>query len=198
MKIAMIGAGNVGGTLGKRFSEQGHDVVYGVPDPSKHANLNALAVPDAVKRADVVLLAAPWSAAKDAIDSAGDLSGKILIDATNPIKATFDGMIDGASAAEQISHWAKGARVVKAFNTVGFGIMANPLFADGAASMLVAGDDGDAKKIAMQLAKDIGFEPVDAGPLEQAKYLEDFAWLWISMAVKYGQGREMAFHLMKR
>lgn len=198
MKIAMIGAGNVGGTLGKRFCEKGHDVVYGVPDPSKHSDLNAKSVADAVKDAEVVVLATPWSATKDAVHAAGDLSGKILIDATNPIKSTFDGMIDGPAAAEQVASWAKGAKVAKAFNTVGFNIMANPSFPGGAASMLVASDDADAKKVAMRLAEDIGFEAVDAGPLAQAKYLEDFAWLWISMAMKYGQGREMAFHLMKR
>ena len=198
MKIAIIGAGHVGTTLGKRWSEVGHNVVYGVRDVSKHPDLNTATPIDATKNADVVLLATPWSATEDAIQNAGDLKDTILVDATNPIKPSFDGMIDGLSAAEQVQQWANGAKVVKAFNTVGFNIMANPSFADGKTSMLVAGDDADAKRMVMELANAIGFEAVDAGPLAQSKYLEALAWLWISMAMKYGHGREIAFRLMKR
>jgi len=198
MKIAIIGAGNVGGTLGKRWSEAGHDVVYGVRDAAKNPDLKTATPSNATKDSDIVVLATPWAATRDAINGAGDLNGKIVIDATNPIKPSFDGMIDGPSGAEQVQQWSGGAKVVKAFNTVGFNVMANPSFGDAKASMLVAGDDTNAKKIVMDLANDIGFEAVDAGPLVQAKYLEDFAWLWISMAAKYGHGRDIAFRLMKR
>ena len=198
MKIAIIGAGHVGGTLGKRWSENGHDVVYGVRDPSKHMDINAKSIEDSVRDSEIVVLATPSTAAKDAIDHAGNLANKIIIDTTNPIKPTFDGMVDGPSNAEQIAKWSNCANVVKAFNTVGFNIMENPSFDGDKASMLVAGDDAQAKKTAMDLANEIGFEAVDAGPLAQAKYLEDLAWIWISMAMKYGHGREIAFRLMRR
>jgi predicted dinucleotide-binding enzyme len=87
---------------------------------------------------------------------------------------------------------------VKCFNTVGFNIMENPDLAGRKASMLYCGDDPEAKDTAKQLASDIGFDPVDAGPLNQASLLEHMSWLWVTMAMKYGHGREMAFILAKR
>jgi predicted dinucleotide-binding enzyme len=103
-----------------------------------------------------------------------------------------------SSVSEEIAHLTGSKKVVKCFNTVGFNVMANPNFNGQKASMLYCGDDEVAKDIVDKLAADIGFGPVDAGPLIQAKELENLAWLWISMAIKYGHGRNMAFILNKR
>ena len=126
--------------------------------------------------------------------------GKILLDCTNPLLPGLGGLEVGqnTSGAESVAQWAPGARVVKIFNTVGYNIMANPAFGNERASMLLCGDDAEAKRVASGLAEDAGFEPVDAGPLTQARLLEPFALLWITMALKYGHGREMAFRLLRR
>ena len=90
------------------------------------------------------------------------------------------------------------AKVVKCFNTVGYGIMANPDFNGRKASMLYCGDDAASKELVAGLAADLGFAPVDAGALAQSKWLESLAWLWISMALKFGHGTETAFFYEQR
>ena len=196
MNIAIIGAGNVGGTLGKRFAEQGHQITFGTAHPEG----NEKPVSEGAKSADVIVLAVPYSAVDDAVKACGNVSGKLIIDCTNPIKSDFSGVIDvqEGSGAEHVARIANEARVVKAFNTIGNNIMANPKFPNGNATLLYCGNDENAKKEVHQLAQSIGFKPVDAGPLSQAKYLEHFAWVWISLAMKYGQGREIVFQLEKR
>lgn len=202
MQIAIIGAGNVGATLGRRLRDTGHSVQWGVPTPSdaKYAGLEVTTVPSAVQAADVVILAVPWAAAEQAVKSAGSLAGKVVIDATNPIASDFSGLADlgGSSAAEMVAQWAPGALVVKAFNTIGFNVMENPQFGQERASLLVAADDEGAKQTTLTLAADLGFEPIYAGPLSMARHLESFAWVWITLAVKQGQGRDIVFHLLRR
>lgn len=209
MKIAVIGAGNVGGTLGGRWAAIGHEVVFGVRDPGnpKHAALvsqpggkaRLATIAEAVAPADVVLLATPWDASGAAIAACGNLAEKILIDATNPLTADLSlavGLHD--SGGEQVARWAKGAHVVKAFNTTGFNIMADPVMEGRSAVMFVAGDDSAAKSAVLELAKGIGFEPVDAGPLNMARQLEAMAVLWISCAYRQGLGRDYAFALIRK
>jgi predicted dinucleotide-binding enzyme len=205
MKLAIIGAGNVGGSLGRRFRSIGHEVKWGVPNPTdpKYAGLDTVDVGAAARDAEVVILAVPWSAAEKAIASLGGLlGGKILVDVINPIAADFSGLVDlpGTSGAEEVARWAPKAKVVKAFNTVGNNIMDDPAFGPDreGTSMLVAGDDAGAKSVVMNLASEIGFDPLDAGPLSISRYLEAFAWVWITLAVKQGLGRDIAFHLMRR
>jgi hypothetical protein len=160
----------------------------------------AASVGEAVANSDVLLLATPWPATRSAVESAEPLAGKVLIDATNPLLPDFSALEFGntTSGAEQVASWAKGARVVKAFNSIGFGIMANPKFGDRSASLLYCGDDGEAKKAVHTLAADLGFAPHDAGPLKQARTLEPLALLWISLAMAQGYGRDIAFDLMRR
>lgn len=198
--IAVLGAGSVGGTLGRRWSEAGHTVRYGVRNPAKYPDLDARPVAEAVAGADVVVLATPWFGTEEALREAGDLRGVVVVDATNPIAEDFSNLTVGHtdSAGEQVARWAPDAKVVKAFNTIGFNIMEAPSFGDGPATLLVAGDDEDAKGVVKVLAADLAFDPVDAGPLVQARLLEAMAWLWITMAMKHGHGREIAFRLMKR
>ena len=210
MKIGIIGVGNVGGALGKGWAKKGHQVVFGVrntSDPKVSAavkdvgnNARAGSVAEAAGFGEVVVLATPWPGAQDAIRSAGDLSRKILFDCTNPLKADLSGLDVGftTSAAEQVQSWAQGARVVKIFNTTGSNNMENPRYSEGPATMFYCGDDAQAKSAAKALAADLGFDPVDAGPLRSARLLEPLAMLWIHLAFAQNMGREFAFRLMRR
>lgn len=198
MKLAILGAGNVGSTLGQAWSKVGHKVFYGVKNPK--TGTAEMQVENAVSNAEIVVLSVPWHAVPTVLEKKELFREKIVIDCTNPINADFSGLTLGHndSGGETVSRLVPQAKVVKAFNTCGFNVMANPLFGNIPAAMFVASDDTKAKEIVLKLAKEIGFDPVDAGPILQSRYLEATAWLWISMALKYGQGREIAFSLLHR
>jgi 8-hydroxy-5-deazaflavin:NADPH oxidoreductase len=210
MQIAIIGAGSVGGTLGRRLAEAGHHVAFGVrnpDDPKYRALAEALgdaarvaAPADAAAGADALIVATPWNQARAALESAGELASKVVIDATNPLLPALAGLDwrDGLSGAQQLASSAPGARVFKAFNTTGFNIMAEPEVGGRASIMLVAGDDPAGKELVLGLARDIGFEAEDAGGLDQAGLLENLALLWIRLAYKQGLGRDFAFALLRR
>jgi 8-hydroxy-5-deazaflavin:NADPH oxidoreductase len=150
VKIGIIGSGNVGGTLGKAWSWLGHSVFFGFKDPSEPqakilvaeaaASAKAGSVQAVAKASDVILLATPWEAVQGALSDAGNLSGKVLIDATNPLLAGLAGLAMGTatSGGEKVAEWAKGARVVKAFNTVGFNVMADSGFPGGQVALFYA------------------------------------------------------------
>ncbi|HXA50248.1 MAG TPA: NADPH-dependent F420 reductase [Candidatus Acidoferrum sp.] len=208
MKIGIIGSGNVGGTLGTRWAQAGHQVTFASRKPESkemrellaNAGPNARAgtVADATQE-QLLLVATPWPNTEEALRSAGDLSGKILIDATNPL-LNLDALDLGTttSGGEKVAQWARGARVVKAFNTVGNNIMADPAFDGRRPVLFYCGDDKAAKQTVAPLIAELGFDPIDAGPLSQARTLEPFALLWISLAFKEGLGREFAFQLLRR
>ena len=208
MRIGIIGAGSVGGALGRGWARAGHEVLYGVrnaADPkvvklTEETGAKAGTVAEAAAFGEVVVLATPWDATEDAIRQAGDLQGKILFDCTNPLAPQLSGLThkDDTSGGEQVAAWASGARVVKIFNTTGANNMANPRYSEGAATMFYCGDDAEAKAAGRQLAADLGFDPVDAGSLSQARLLEPLALLWIRLAYVQGLGREFAFRLMRR
>jgi 8-hydroxy-5-deazaflavin:NADPH oxidoreductase len=220
MRIAVIGAGNVGGTLGRRWAERGHEVVFGVRRPAEGAaavkgggalpaGARVAAPGEAVRGADVVLLATPWGAVPDALREAGAesgaLDGVVLVDATNPIAAglRLDTGPKGESAGERVQALAPRARVVKAFNTTGYNNMARPAYDGEATMMCYAGDDVAAKATARELIAALGFDPVDAGPLSRSRELEHLAVLWIALAMGPGAGaptlgREIAFRLVRR
>ncbi len=210
MTIAVIGTGMVGGTLGTRWAQAGHTVLFGVRNPESDkvrevvagagSNARAVTVADAARLAETVVLATPWSATRDAVTTCGDLDGKILVDCTNPLKPKLEGLELGTttSGAEVVADWASGARVVKAFNTTGFGNMANPIY-DGRATMMpICGDDTDAKGKVLELARDLGFDVIDAGPLTAARYLEPVAMFWIHLAYAAGMGRDFALRIERR
>ena len=207
MNITIIGAGNVGGTLARAWAKTGNTVVIAARDP-KAAKYEAFAaegfavkpLSDAVAGADAVLLATPWSATEDAVRAAGDLTGKILIDATNPLEPDLSGLTHGGdtSGGEQVAAWATGAKVVKAFNTIGAANMADPVIDGRAAVMPVAGDDAGARAAVAQLARDIGFDAVETGGLAMARTLEPLALLWITLAYPLGQGTGIGFALLRR
>ena len=210
MKIAIIGSGNVGGTLGRRWARNGHTVIFSSRHPESDEmkkllgeagpSASAGSVADAAGKCDVILLATPWPAARDSLAGAGNLTGKILIDALNPLRPDLTGLEVGTStsAGEMVAQWASGAKVVKAFNTVGFNIMADPKLSGQGALLFYCGDDAAAKKVVHDLATELGFDAQDAGPLRQARLLEPLAMLWISLAFTPGHGREFAFRIVKR
>lgn len=160
----------------------------------------AATLADAVAFSDVLLLATPWPTTKEVLDGLGPLAGKVLIDATNPLLPGLAGLEVGTtvSGAEMVSCWAPGAWVVKAFNTVGSNVMENPSFGGVRPVLFFCGDDAKAKETVGRLAEAIGFDAKDAGPLRQARSLEPFALLWISLALEQGHGREIAFQFLKR
>lgn len=206
MKIGILGAGKVGTTLGLGLVQAGHEVIYAVRDPlaSKYADLagertQVLAVPQAVAAAEAVLLATPWSSTEAALATAGDFGGKPLLDATNPIGPGLTlthGHDD--SGAEQVQRWAPSARVVKVFNSTGRENMADPSYPEGRVAMFLCGDDEDACATASTLCEALGFEAVRVGGLARARVLEPAAMLWIQLATVLGQGRDIAFGLLRR
>lgn len=210
MNIAIIGAGNVGGALGRRWAEVGHSITYGVRDPNSErvrtllaeigSRARAVSIQDAAQSNEIIALAVPWGGAAEAVQAAGNLTGKILIDCTNPLAPDRSLAIGHTtSAGEQVAAWATGAKVVKAFNTTGSRNMLNTDFGAEQPSMFLCGDDSDAKQVVGRLAEEIGFDPVDCGGISIARYLEPLAALWIHLA--YGQrmgGDRIAFRIIRR
>lgn len=206
MQIVIVGAGNVGRALGSGWTRSGHKVTYAVRDPGKpdlgelrRQGAAVISSSGAGAAAEVVALTVPWAAVDASLKSLGTLVGKIVIDATNPLAPDFSlaiGYTD--SAGETVARLAPGARVVKAFNTTGFNNMADSRYAGGKLAMLVAGDNAEAKKIVLGLASDLGFDPVDAGPLAMSRYLEPMAMVWIKLAIAQKMGRDFGFALLRR
>jgi predicted dinucleotide-binding enzyme len=208
MSISIIGAGNVGMALAQAFTKRGEHVCLGVPDPAKYRDAVArlggsasLATPGAaISAGDLVILAVPYAAADGVARSVPDWGNKILVDATNPLSPGLTGLVVGttSSGAEEIARAAKGARVVKAFNTTGAENMADSQYPGGKVLMPVCGDDADARARVIKLASLIGFDAVDFGELRAARYLEPLAMCWIHMAFKLGQGRRFGFARLER
>lgn len=208
MSIAIIGAGNVGMALGQALTRRGETVVFGVPEPQKYAAAVAAlgerarltGTAEAIAGADLIILAVPHAATAGIAQSVADWQGKVLVDATNPLAPGLAGLTLGTttSGAEVLAQQAKGARVVKAFNSTGAENMADAAFPGGLPMMPVCGDDADARQRVMALATLIGFDAVDMGPLMAARYLEPFAMTWIHLAFRQGMGRRFAFGLLRR
>lgn len=162
---------------------------------------HAASVREAAAFGEVVVLAVLWPAVPDAIQSAGNLSGKILVDCTNPLAPDLSGLVLGTtnSAAEEVARLAKGAKVVKAFNTIGAANFENPRFGSERASMFICGEDASAKNVVAKLASELDFDVVDVGPLLAARWLEPLGMLWIHLGYKQGLGPTgHAFKLLRR
>lgn len=200
MKIAIIGAGNVGRTLGERFAQAGHSVTFGVRDPKsdEYAGISVDENRGAAAGADVIILAVPYGAAQTALAECGDVAGKIVVDATNPLGMTESGLAltcgFTSSGAETIAAAFPGVRVVKCFNTTGFGNMADPR----GSVMFVCGDDAEAVETVRGLAAEIGFDAISAGALSKSRLLEPLAMLWIHLAFTTPLGRDFAFRIERR
>jgi predicted dinucleotide-binding enzyme len=192
MKCAVIGKGNVGTALGTGLERAGHEVRYGHTDPKEP-------VVDAARWAEVILLAVPHPAIEDVVKSIGSAAdGKTLIDATNALTPDM-GLAVGfsTSAAEELQKMLPRAHIVKAFNTVFAANQSSGMVGNYQLSAFVAGDDAGAKRIAMELARDIGFEPADAGGLRSARYLEPMAVMLINMGYGMNMGTKIGYKLVK-
>jgi 8-hydroxy-5-deazaflavin:NADPH oxidoreductase len=213
VKLAIIGAGNVGGTLGSAWAKKGgHEVFFGVRSPNSDktqalvgalgGKVRAGTAAEAAAFGAMIVLATPWTATEAVVRSMGDLNGRTILDATNPLTMGPDGLGleigHSISAGEKVQGWAKGSSVFKTLSTTGFGNMANPVFHGVKSVMFVAGDDMAKKPKVIELVAALGFEVVDAGPLRNARLLEAHAMLWIELALKRGLGRDWAFALVRR
>lgn len=179
MKIAVIGTGNMGGGIARALAGK-HEVLIGSRDPAGAAArakelgaTGARSYGDAAAGADVVFLAIPWTSVEGYLGQLGDLEGKVLVDITNPYVGGGLKLHDGTSDAEEIQKRVPRARVVKGWNTIFSGVVnAGPDFDGEAASVFLAGDDESAKATVASLAQDMGYEPIDCGPLASARDLE--------------------------
>ena len=205
MQIAILGTGNVGSALARALSRAGHSLTLGTRDPG-HAPAHALATAtgarlatasDAAQAADVILLALPWTALATTLPSLGPLTGKTVIDCTNPLTPTPHGLDLATghtdSGAEQVQRLLPAAHVVKTLNQTGAEMMEDNTRLPHRPVQFLAGDNPQAKAIAATLLRDLGFDPLDAGPLHRARLLEPFALLWINQALLRGKGRHWAF-----
>jgi NADPH-dependent F420 reductase len=190
--IAVIGTGDVGSALGPEFAKQGHTIVYGSREPErdtvknlvgKTGDLASATTPaNAAAQADIVVLAVPGLMVDEITRSLGDLSGKIIIDPTNPLERRMNRLEHAVdtSNAEIIQAAAPGAHVVKAFNTLNWKTMVDPSSAGGPVSIPLVGDNDGAKKTVAELVSGMGLEPIDVGPLRDARWVEGMLILWIN------------------
>ncbi|MEO8410285.1 MAG: NADPH-dependent F420 reductase [Propionivibrio sp.] len=210
MRIAIIGAGNVGTALGRGWARADHSIAFGVSGPTTDKSRalaeetgatvanNRIAAGDA----DVIVMSVPWGAVQVAVAALGPLDGRVVIDATNPLNFGPDGMSLAVgfsdSGAETIQRLASGASVFKTMNQVGFHVMDRAREYPLSPTMFVAGDDTANKPVVMGLVADLGFTPLDCGSLKMARYLEPYAMVWINQVVVQGIEDSRAFVLMPR
>jgi predicted dinucleotide-binding enzyme len=203
MKIAVIGHGNVGGTLASKWAKAGHDIVLYVRNMEDERvkkltvqpDIEAQPIEDFARDFEVLLIATPADSVLELSGKIGKLKNQIVIDATNAIRKK-------PGSYPTAFHVIKDkitSRVVKCFNTTGFENMEDPSYGYTSADMFMAGDSPDAKKVADLLAKDAGFDICyDFGDSDQVKALEHLAYAWINLAVFQGQGRNIAFKILKK
>lgn len=203
MNITVIGAGNMGASFVKQLSKAGHTVKVTARDLAKaeavaaqYDNVTAVAGDNAANGSDIVITATAYKDAVFALQTAGNLNGKVVIDITNPLTDDFMGLTLGhsTSAAEEIAKAVPGARVVKAFNTVFAQVLNGGAdFGNGqTVTVFAASDDSEAKADVITLAESMGFQTVDVGPLKNARYLEPLAGLNIYLGYGAGLGTDMA------
>jgi len=203
--VAIIGTGRVAQALGPQFAKLGHRIIYGSRDPGRdsvealvvrtHTTASATSPLQAAAQAEIVVLATPWDATEEIVRGLGDLSGKIIIDPTNTYAPGADGLRQmgvATSAGELIQGWAPKAYVVKAFNTLNAGTMANPESAGGPVTIPIVGDNQAAKDKVATLITGIGLEVVDLGPIRYAHVVEGMLIVWMNARI---MGRPFEFHL---
>jgi predicted dinucleotide-binding enzyme len=211
MKIGILGSGLMGGKLGVLFARAGHDVAFSyarhrdkLDDLARRAGAGARAgsVAEAVDGADVVLLAVHWSNIDDVLSRAGDLEKKTIVTCCVPLNASNSELVVGLkdSGAEQLARKVPEARVAAAFQTTPSDVFSEVFEARQSKprpSCVYCGDDKKARAVAAKLIADVGFEPVDAGPLRIARYTEPFAMLTAQLAYGTGDGPDWAYRFGK-
>jgi predicted dinucleotide-binding enzyme len=202
MKITILGAGNIGGTLGGKWAAAGHEVVFGLREsrgPRTQAFLKglggrvrAVSVAEAVQAGEIVLFAIPAAAVEEtAAANAAGLNGKLIIDATNKFTAGVINSLDVIAAA------APGARLYRVFNSLGWEVFANPQIGGVKADHFFAGADGPDRAIVEQLILEIGLRPVWAGGLDQVGAVDGVGKLWVALAYGRGLDRHLGFKLLQ-
>lgn len=201
MKVTIFGYGNIGSAFTKQLTQAGHEVIVSGRDLAKARDLatqygaQALSIKEAAAAADVLVMAVYFGAVVDIVAETGSLSGKVVVDPTNPLTPDYMGLTLGhsTSAAEEIAKQVPGAQVVKAFNTLFAQVLdQGGDFAGTPASVFVASDDAAAKQVATELATSLGYAVVDAGGLHNARYLEPLAGLNIYLGYGAGLGTQIA------
>ncbi len=203
MKVTVIGAGNMGAAFVKQLTRAGHQVSVTARSPERaqalaaaNSGASAVAAPNAAAQSDVIVLATGYDDAVSALKSVGTLSGKVVLDITNPLTADYMGLTLGhsTSAAEEIARAVPEAEVVKAFNTVFAQVLSDGAdFGNGqTVPVFVASDSERGRQTAKALAESMGFKTVDTGSLKNARYLEPLAGLNIYLAYGAGLGTSMA------
>jgi 8-hydroxy-5-deazaflavin:NADPH oxidoreductase len=207
MRIGILGSGLMGGKLGTLFARSGHDVVFSyargpgkLKRLAKEAGNNARAgtPAEATQDADVLLLAVHWLRMDDVLKQAGDLSSKVIVTCSLPMDVDNSGLVIGntSSGAEELAKKVPKAKVVCAFNTVPSEVFFGVYEAKRRAkrpSLVHCGDDAPSKDVAASLICDVGFQPIDAGPLRIARYTEPFALLMGQLAYEGTDGPELAY-----
>jgi len=200
----------MGGKLGTIFAKAGHEVIFSYSrserklkrlarEAGEHARAGTPR--DAALDADAVLLAVHWSRVDDVLKQTGDLSGKVIVNCSLPMNAddTKLAVAHTSSGAETLAKKVRKAHVVSAFSTVPsevlFDVLGRKRRTRRRPSLLFCGDDRHAKKIAARLIRDVGFEPVDAGPLRVARYLEPFSLAVAQLAYEGNEGPEIAYRI---
>ena len=207
MRIGILGSGLIGGKLGTIFARAGHDVIFSysrhpkkLEELAQNAKNNARAgtPQEAGQQSDVLLLAVHWSRLDDVLTQTGDLSGKTIVTCSLPMNADDTQLVIAhtSSGAEELAKRVPEAQVVSAFGTVPSEVLFGVFEARhrrNRPSLLYAGDDPGSKEIAATLIQDVGFEPLDAGPLRMARYAEPFTLLIAQLAYEGTRGPEMAY-----
>jgi predicted dinucleotide-binding enzyme len=207
MRVGILGSGLMGGKLGTLFARAGHDVVFSYARSERklrklareaEGNARAGTPGEAARDADALLLAVHWSRVDDVLKQAGDVSGKVILTCSLPMSVDDSGLVIAhtSSGAEALAKKVRRARIVSAFGTVPsevlFGVFAAKRKANRP-SLVYCGDDRGAKVVAATLIRDVGFDPVDAGPLRIARYLEPFTLLVGQLAYEGDGGPELAY-----
>jgi len=207
MRIGILGSGLMGGKLGTLFARAGHDVVFSYARSEQklkklardaRGKARAGTPRQAAQEADAILLAVHWSRVDDVLQQAGDVSGKVMVSCSLPMNADDSDLVIAhtSSGAEALAKKLPKARVVSAFGTVPSEVLFDVFEARRRAtkpSLVYCGDDASSKQVAAQLIRDVGFDPVDAGPLRIARYTEPFTLLIAQLAYEGDQGPELAY-----
>ena len=207
MRVGILGSGLMGGKLGTIFARAGHDVVFSYSRSKEKLNrlareagkrARAGTPAEAAQDAVALLLAVHWSRVDDVLKKAGNLSGKVIVSCSLPMNADDTGLVVAhtSSGAEKLAKKVPKARVVSAFGTVPSEVLFGVFAARRKArkpSLVYCGDESKSKKIAAELIHDVGFDPVDAGPLRIARYTEPFTLLIAQLAYEGDEGPELAY-----
>jgi 8-hydroxy-5-deazaflavin:NADPH oxidoreductase len=201
MKIAILGAGNIGGTLGEKWLAAGNNVAFGVRDVNSSKTSSALErakgakandVSTAIRESDVILFSVPWKTVPEVAQAnAADLNGKLIIDATNNFAGPVINNLNVLQEAVPIS------KIYRAFNSLGWDVFANPIIHDQTVDMFYCGPDGDSKAQIHELIEQIGLNPIWVGDNDRIHLVDNMGALWANMVFQHGWKRRSAFKALK-